>query len=386
VLNSVTPALGGSIWRTDGTAAGTRRIGGGLFASPTVFGGVLLYAAELSFTPAGDSELELFHTDGTARGTGLLADVNSFQSDNGYHHGCYGASSDPGPGVALGNRAVFAADDGWHGRELFVTNGTRRGTVLVRDINPGRIPESPASACISDSRRDQGVPSSPESFVAYRSGALFTADDGRTGRELWWTDGTAEGTRRVRDLKPGPQGSSPHDLVPFGGKIYFFAATGGGEALWRTDGTGAGTVRVADLRLAGAPSWASRLTAVGNQLFFTVFNEATGSELWVTAGDTASTHLVADLHSGPTGSAPQALTDVQGVLVFAADDGTTGLEPWRSDGTAAGTRRLGDLNPGRDASGPGPFDLVGTAVVTGADDGTHGREPWVIPVAEILTP
>jgi ELWxxDGT repeat protein len=36
----------------------------------------------------------------------------------------------------LGDKAVFSADDGVHGIELRITNGTRAGTHMVKDINP----------------------------------------------------------------------------------------------------------------------------------------------------------------------------------------------------------------------------------------------------------
>ena len=119
--------------------------------------------------------------------------------------------------------------------------------------------------------------------------ALFSADDGTRGRELWITNGTFPGTRRVADLLPGPRGSAPHDLVRFGNRVYFLTTNGGlGESLWRTDGTAAGTVRVRDLTLDGHPSWGRGLTVAGSRLYFTVYNETTGAELWASTGSTSA--------------------------------------------------------------------------------------------------
>ena len=89
-------------------------------------------------------------------------------------------------------------------------------------------------------------------------------------------------------MRPGAEGSAPHDLVRLGDAVYFFAGTTGtGEGLWRSDGTAAGTALVRELALGGRPSWARELTAVGDRLFFAVFNETTGAELWTSAGDGA---------------------------------------------------------------------------------------------------
>ncbi|MCX7933289.1 MAG: hypothetical protein N2588_12170, partial [Rhodovarius sp.] len=44
---------------------------------------------------------------------------------------------------------------------------------------------------------------------------FFSADDGVTGRELWITDGTAAGTRLLRDIHFW-FGSDPGHLTPLG--------------------------------------------------------------------------------------------------------------------------------------------------------------------------
>ena len=63
---------------------------------------------------------------------------------------------------------------------------------LVKDINP--VPD-PAY-------------SEPAGFVTLGGAALFVADDGVSGRELWRSDGTAAGTWQVADLcKPDCSGN-----------------------------------------------------------------------------------------------------------------------------------------------------------------------------------
>jgi ELWxxDGT repeat protein len=370
------------LWSSDGTAAGTRAVAPDIssYGSPMPVGNALFFSAAHEYSYYGDPDLELFRSDGTRQHTGLVKNVNDFGASTGHHHICYNAPSNPGPGIDLGGRLLFVADDGLKGRELWASDGTAGGTRLVRDVDPRRLPEQPAWDC--DERQDTGVGSDPAWLVRFGDAVLFAATDGAGGRELWRSDGTTAGTRRVKDLRPGAVGSNPHDLVVFHGKVWFTASTEGtGEALWRTDGTAAGTQRVHPLTVNALPSWASELTVAGGRLYFRVYNEATGAELWATRGDAASTAMVADLRPGPASSAPQSLTAAGNAVVFAADDGIHGLEPWQSDGTAAGTLPLGDINPGLDASGAGPFTPVsGNRVLAGADDGAHGREPWAIPV------
>src|SRR5262245_29305760 len=52
-------------------------------------------------------------------------------------------SSNPSQLVAIGSTTYCAADDGVHGTELWKTDGTASGTVLVKDINPGGAGSNP---------------------------------------------------------------------------------------------------------------------------------------------------------------------------------------------------------------------------------------------------
>ncbi|MBD0258471.1 MAG: hypothetical protein ICV83_22365, partial [Cytophagales bacterium] len=120
----------------------------------------------------------------------------------------------------------FAADNGTIGGELFKSDGTAAGTLLVKDLNPGTFG------------------SNPTGFAGVNGVVYFAATDALGGRELYKTNGTAAGTVRVKDIRPGAGSSSPADLVALNGTLYFSADDGtGGRELWKSNGTAAGTVR-----------------------------------------------------------------------------------------------------------------------------------------------
>ncbi|HEV7671305.1 MAG TPA: hypothetical protein VGS22_22535 [Thermoanaerobaculia bacterium] len=380
------------IWSTDGTEAGTQ-----VLKRPPVFlnayvplgalGDELVFAGHDGSRDCGQrpdvdaGEIEPWVSSGGGpRDTHRILDLNPWEKPFGWHCRTLPESSYPGSGLALGTVVLFAAGDLVHGRELFATDGTKDGTRLVKDINPGLKTNphfDPQYPPFGPER--VGEDSSPSDLVRAGSRAFFVANDGTAGRELWMTNGTRRGTRRVVDLVPGSDGSTPRDLVAVGDAVYFFAAHGAGEGLFRSDGTRSGTVLVSDLT---GVSQARNLTLVRDRLFFVALRPESGTELWTSRGTAETTGEVVDLRPGPRGSVPQNLKAVGGRVVFAADDGTSGLEPWSSDGTAAGTIRLGDLASGRDASSPGPFSVVAGQILFGADDGEHGRELWAIPLAD----
>jgi ELWxxDGT repeat protein len=109
----------------------------------------------------------------------------------------------------------FVADNGVLGSELWRTDGTAEGTVLVKDIAAGDASSQPAS------------------LTAVGSTVYFTADDGVFGPWLWSTDGTAAGTAPIGGFGPGVMGASLSNLTAFGSMLLFTAEDDAhGRELW----------------------------------------------------------------------------------------------------------------------------------------------------------
>lgn len=236
---------GAELWISDGTEAGTRLVEdinpgeGASFpgAYHALGGGRALFGAFGG--PGADG---LWVTDGTEAGTAFLAGVRPILGPGGVA----GAFADLGDG-----RSLFLGSDTANGTELWVTDGTAAGTRLVEDINPGR---------------DSGA------FGIAPLGAglvLLVAFDGATGIEPWISDGTAEGTRLLKDVRPGTGPGSSSDAAapaPFedGGRALFGANDGvHGREVWITDGTGDGTRLVEDLRPGAEGSAPGQFVSLG---------------------------------------------------------------------------------------------------------------------------
>jgi large repetitive protein len=343
----------GHLWKTDGTAEGTRRLKKlGLYSIGSAPDGMLLAGAD-----DGVHGTELWKSDGTEAGTVLVKDINSLVRTISSSTYFQGSVSVPG----IGRRMLFAADDGVHGFELWTSDGTTQGTRLLKEIQPGANSSYPGGG------------------VARGDLLLFGADDGEHGYELWRSDGTAEGTVMVADISPGAQGSVASEFVELKGSIYFAADDQvHGVELWKSDGTLAGTVLAVDINPGPDSSYPWQLFAVGETLYFILESPVFGIELWKTDGTEAGTGIVKDILSGQRSSSPLNFSEIGGKLFMSASDGLHGREPFISDGTEAGTNLLLDVRPG--GSSLTNFDFVprkaGDSLYFVANDGTHGEELW----------
>jgi ELWxxDGT repeat protein len=340
---------GDELWITDGTTAGTTLLKdintGSNGSSPLHFSalgnGKFLFSAN-----DGSHGEEPWITDGTTTGTTLLKDIDLSTTRGGSNSSGF---------TALGNgKAIFSADDGSHGKELWVTDGTAIGSKLVKDINSGFVIRLGVSHPLS---------SSPSQFTALGNGkAIFSANDGSNGEELWITDGTATGTMLLKDISAGASGSSHFGATPLGNGQAIFSADDGinGEELWITDGTSVGTKMLKDINAEWRDSSPYDFTVLGNgKAIFSADDGSLGRELWITDGTAAGTTLLLDIYAGGTGSSPSGFAaQGNGKLLFSAKGYGVGRELWVTDGTAIGTQLLKDITSGVGSSSPNSFTNI----------------------------
>ncbi len=297
----------------------------------------------------GTHGYELWKSDGTDAGTMMVKDI------------CSGSgASYPQNMVVFNGSLYFSANDGAHGYELWKSDGTDAGTVMVKDIRSG------------------SGDSTPTNLTNLNGTLFFTANDGTHGFELWKSDGTSAGTMMFKDIYSSVRSSAPKYLADVNGTLFFQANEGtNGPELWKSDGTDAGTVMVKDIRSGTVGSYPSDMTNVNGMLFFLTDDGTHGRELWKSDGTDAGTVMVKDIRSGSGDSvALLKLTNINGTLFFTADDGTHGQELWKSDGTDAGTVMVKDINPSNGSSNPNYLTNVNGTLFFQAYDNTNGSQLW----------
>jgi len=295
----------------------------------------------------------------------------------------------------IGSRILFTANDGVHGRELFVSDGTYDGTGLVDDINPGS----------GDSMTWSAGSDNPNSFIGAGDRAYFLATDGQHGVGVYVSDGTSDGTLRLMRRRPCEDAASNDFVVAgsrlvfaakdsagtcnlyasdgtvvgttlvipdvgafhqphyFNGRVFFVAGTDNQE-LWKTDAQPGGITK----RVKSFSAQVSQLTDTGNRLYFTTgIVASTEDRLWKTDGTRAGTHLVNPDHP----LSADNLTAVGNVLVFEVQhyegNGLWDRSLWRTNGRSAGTLMLTDFGDDKYSSvsrmwpaGKRVFMLAGT--------------------------
>jgi len=285
--------------------------------------------------------------------------------------------------VVYKNELFFSGVDYSPNRELWKSDGTEEGTVLVKDlVNTGGA--------------------GPFELTVAGEYLYFSGNTNQGTHELYRSDGTETGTVLVVDQRDGLYDPDIRNLVAVGDKLFFTASDGisgtdgsTGTELYVVEGTGT-PVRLSDFNSGPANSNIVNMTAFQDLLFFGTESDAdgVGQEIYISDGTVAGTKLFKDIYSGNGNSSnPHGFSAIGGTLFFAATD-DSGTEPWCSDGTPEGTYRLTDLNSGALSSNPKNFTgNTANWVFFEADDGitgselffTDGTDEGTIPLKDIWT-
>lgn len=347
-FSATTPENGTELWVTDGTEVGTRLFKelypgtqSGLFLPTNSF--VATNSYFFFYANAPEVGRELWRSDGTPEGTILVKDIRPGVYDSNVALN----------GGKIGNRLIFEANDGTNGSELWISDGTESGTNLLIDLNLGNV---------------AGVTYS-STLTSVSEGIYFKGSNG-TDNGLWFTDGTQGGIRFLSEVNSGR-------LWPLDDNrsVVFYGSMDYQPSLWVSDGTPIGTRSIAEPQASNSSVMTDSGTLFGGKLYFSGKTQRNGTELWVTDGTSEGTELFYDLKHA-YGSLPSHMTPVGNRLFFRCNEYGY-YQLGTSDGTFNGTRYL-SINPGGQGISEGSefIDFNGRLAVS-ANDGIHGYELWM---------
>jgi ELWxxDGT repeat protein len=303
------------VWQADGTEAGTFL----LLTLPISPAETVVLSQEFFYTSSNQllfnnydpqHHYELWTADVTLQNKALLKNIVTYSQGS--------LASDKK--LKLGNTWFFNGRD-HRGGELWKTDGTEAGTVLVKDINPGYL-----SALIQE-------------IVAVGNTIYFTVRfTNENYNRLFKSDGTENGTVEIILSSETQFSVNPQKLVATIDKIFFWGNTS--YKLWVSDGTPIGTHPI-----QAAPAQSARtntLTALGNKVFF----DSDGQSLWVSDGTETGTYKIFTPYDDKRPLNPTCLIEFKNKLYFLSNyfmDFNVYSALFESDGTVAGTKIIKDF-------------------------------------------
>ena len=218
------------LWKTNGTAAGTILVKEDITTSRYILNdnfATVEYNGELYFAARDQIyNSSLWKTDGSTLGTEIVKDIypNSFNDRIAYL-------------TLFDGKIFFSADDGVNGDELWSSDGTSNGTQLVANIASGAEPSYPRNLLVLNNEllftARNGTGNASTGYELWKS-------DGTPGGTVLVKD-IFPGTGIY-----GVNSSGPRDFVILNGELIFLATSDNGF-LWKTDGTENGTVAIMDI-------------------------------------------------------------------------------------------------------------------------------------------
>lgn len=399
--NLVFSGADGSLWISDGSAAGTRRIDDVTATERTRksmltnANGHVLFALSYS----GSTHETLWTSDGTPDGTTQA----SADGPSG--------SAFPMHLTAIDDKVYFNAIGPNGGAPLWLSDGTENGTMPMDDTTrlSATILQVPLAvigdryfftsgtqtsastlwtqrvgAPIAEQIRSEVIVFPDRSIHTVLNNALYfigSSSEGSTDfvASLWRTDGTATGATSLWSCEPN-RFCDPAILYQTRDLLYFQSRDENlSYTLWRTDGTRDGTLAV----LSGLSSRIDprTMTALGTTLLFVLDDAQYRDQLWRSDGTPETTRMVSAFDVATNFTRVAALVNVEDHAYIKVVD-LKGTRIWRTDGTPEGTVASNiamdvriDLNPiAANLNGKFVFS-GGFASLSGQNQSLHIADP-----------
>jgi trimeric autotransporter adhesin len=306
--------------------------------------------------------IELWRTDGTNTGTYMVKDINIGAE----------SSQDISNVKDLVNHngiLYFKAKTSEFGSELWKSDGTAAGTVMVKDIRSGA----------SDSNI--------ENLTSYGDYVIFSAFYSGSGQAVYQSNGTLFGTSILKDVTLS-SGSSSSNILEiykaefiFTGAIYFVVmspTTSGGEGIYTSSIS----------LFTNTLSTPTKITNTegANNLFFSINTVTNSYDLFFYKNISSfnkynlTTGAVSTLYTFNYNTATNLIKPISlnnQVLFKGCANPNQGWELFKTDGTVAGTTLVKDINVNLMAeSSIDNFKVYDNQIYFSANDNVSGNELW----------
>jgi ELWxxDGT repeat protein len=366
---------GESIWKTNGTEAGTFLVAGMRYIDEMIaLNGVLYFTGGVQ--KADGFFWDIYRTDGTQAPVPMnfkggknklpiqkltilqnqIFFVNNYTelwSFNAPSFTFLSGITYPNKLSACGTKLYFYAANTSNGGELWSSNGTIAGTVMVKDVNPNGSSAIDKLTCLNTT-------------------LFFSANDGVHGHELWRSNGTSGGTLLVMDVRPGDATNAKlndiDDILASNGSIYFTSEnTTSSSTLWKSNGTAGGTALLGNV---GIPV---RLMD-GLQRIYFVSNDNGIYNFWKSEGTPETTQILKQFDSNPYATNEPRYTTVNGIFYAGFS-----RNMFITDGTACGTSEYYMYT----GTSPYPLTYLGERIIFGGWDGAYGYEVFTATIDQL---
>lgn len=299
------------LWVTDGTSSGTKNIttntGNGIFY-PNKF---MADGNKVFFLGVdGMNTKYVFVTDDTPAGTFSVAFY--------FIHTVFS-------GQVLNNKLLFRHPHPDNGSEMWVSDGTINGTQKLQNAN--------------QTNRIVNV----SSLYKHQNQVYFTANNLDWGGDLWKSDGTEANTLRVQTGMPydwvyqpvrsttsDPQAVSIGNNFFFEGNYYLPNST----ELWKSNGTHEGTSKIKTFSGTGLTLSLSSDNAFGSKFHFKLTDNNNNTTSWISDGTESGTLKIEEIQPSLNLSSVQILTHSSSEVFFTANINGNGFELLKTNGVS----------------------------------------------------